>query len=165
MYLVGCLYYCIRDTRSHKHQITENLIEDDKPWNNRPQFIGSNLCLLAAKWFQPSLNFAFFQIASVMRDRCKMNIHAQKCRQVTENSGWKSRPWDSVNEHYDTLRALWHSPITLRCSNVTITNCTECTRLASTAPTGPANVGGFAGKIQIQRQLQSTHFFITGNVN
>jgi len=64
--------------------ITENLIEDDEPWNNRPQFVGSKLRLLAAKWFQPSPVFVFFRTANVMHDTCKMDTHKHKCTQVTE---------------------------------------------------------------------------------
>jgi hypothetical protein len=46
-----------------------------------------------------------------------------------------------------------------------MTNCTEYTRLDSTAPEGPPNVEVFAGQIQIQELLKSTqHFFITWNV-
>jgi hypothetical protein len=64
--------------------ITENLIEDDEPWNNRPQFVGSKLRLLTAKWFQPSPGFVFFRTANVMHDTCKMDTHKHKRTQVTE---------------------------------------------------------------------------------
>jgi hypothetical protein len=65
--------------------ITENRIGDDKPWYNRLQFVGSKLRSFAVKWFQPSLGFVFFGIASVMQDTWKKHAHTHKWTQGTEN--------------------------------------------------------------------------------